>query len=204
MAKKASLSNLPTSAKFIVGVSLLGLVAMLYFFVFYGDLAKSIESAQRDERKLREELADARKLESEYQKDLAELTDRQQRQAELKKILPTESEYPSFLSAIQSVANVSGVTLTAWTPRAEVPEEFYARVPMQLTLTGRYHQVAKFFYSVGQLPRIINMENISIQSPKLIGPDVVVTVKVLATAFRALDSTQAAATKSAKRPRRRK
>ena len=187
MAKRANLSNLPLPAKMVVGVSLCALIALVYFFIFYGDLAKSIESEQQSERTLRQELASARQLESEYQKDLAELTDRQQRQSELKKILPTASEYPSFLSALQSVANVSGVVLAAWAPRPEVPEEFYARVPMQLTLTGRFHQVAKFFYGVGQLPRIINMENISIREPKLVGTDVVVTVTVLATAFRALD-----------------
>ena len=107
-----------------------------------------------------QELAQARKAEFAYQKDLAELTERQQRQRELNKILPMASEYPAFLSAIQNVANVSGVQLAAWSPSAEVAEQFYARVPMKLTLVGRYHQVAKFFYGVSQLDRIINLENI--------------------------------------------
>ncbi|MGC4091903.1 MAG: hypothetical protein QM756_29280 [Polyangiaceae bacterium] len=39
---------------------------------------------------------------------MTELTERQQRQRELNKILPTTSEYPAFLSAVQNVANVSG------------------------------------------------------------------------------------------------
>ena len=177
-------------AKLGIGTGLLVLVGVAYFVVFYGDLASSIKAAQGRERQLRSDLAEARKNEFAYQKDLAELTDRQQRQRELQKILPATTEYPSFLSSLQSVANVSGVTLSAWTPQEEIPEQFYARVPMKLELTGRFHQVAKFFYGVGQLDRIINMENISVTDPKQEGDEVDVKVEVLATAFRALAEGQ--------------
>jgi type IV pilus assembly protein PilO len=177
-------------AKLGIGAGLLVLVGVAYFVVFYGDLASSIKAAQGRERQLRGDLADARKNEFAYQKDLAELTDRQQRQRELQKILPATTEYPSFLSSLQSVANVSGVSLSAWTPQEEIPEQFYARVPMKLELSGRFHQVAKFFYGVGQLDRIINMENISITDPKPQGDEVDVKVEVLATAFRALEEGQ--------------
>ncbi len=187
MAKESSLARLPLLAKLGIGAGLLVLVGVAYFVVFYGDLASSIKAAQGRERQLRGDLAEARKNEFAYQKDLAELTDRQQRQRELQKILPATTEYPSFLSSLQSVANVSGVSLSAWTPQEEIPEQFYARVPMKLELTGRFHQVAKFFYGVGQLDRIINMENISITDPKPEGDEVDVKVEVLATAFRALE-----------------
>jgi type IV pilus assembly protein PilO len=56
---------------------------------------------------------------------------------------------------------------------------------MKLSLTGRYHQIAKFFHGVGQLDRVINMENISLVDPKPDGEDIVVKVEALATAFRA-------------------
>lgn len=181
----SALSRLPLLAKFGVGLGMLVLVAVAYFVVFYGDVSSSIQAAQSQERDLRVQLADAHKAEFAYQKDLAELTERQQRQRELNKILPETTEYPAFLSAIQTVANVTGVGLTAWTPQEEVPEQFYARVPMMLELRGRYHQVAKFFYGVGQLDRIINMENIRISNPLQNGDEVLVEVQALATAFRA-------------------
>jgi type IV pilus assembly protein PilO len=187
-----ALAKLPLIARIGVGAGLLVLIGIAYFVVFYGDIESSIKVAQGQENQLRTDLADARKNEFAYQKDLAELTDRQQRQRELNKVLPTDTEYPAFLSAVQSVANVSGIGLTAWAPEPEVAEQFYSRVPMKVTLVGRYHQVAKFFYGVGQLDRIINMENISLTDPKLQGDDVVVKTEALATAFRSLDETQAA------------
>ncbi|MBX3128215.1 MAG: type 4a pilus biogenesis protein PilO [Polyangiaceae bacterium] len=189
-ARESALSKLPLLAKFGIGVGLLLLVGVAYFVVFYGELASSITAAQGKERQLRSDLATEREKEFAYQKDLAELTDRQQRQRELQKVLPETTEGPAFLSSLQTVANVSGVSLSGWTPQEEIPEEFYARVPMKLELTGRFHQVAKFFYGVGQLDRIINMENISATDPKQEGEDVNVKVEVLATAFRALSEAQ--------------
>jgi len=197
MARQTSVLNkLPLVGRIGVGAGLVALVGIAYYLVFYGDIETSIKTAQGQEQQLRTDLAEARKNEFAYQKDLAELTDRQQRQRELNKVLPVETEYPSFLSAVQSVANVSGIGLTAWTPQAEVNEKFYARVPMKVTLVGRYHQVAKFFYGVGQLDRIINMENISLTEPKVQGDDVVVKTEALATAFRSVeDAKQTAADK---------
>ena len=194
MARQTSaLAKLPLIAKVGVGAGAMLLVGIAYFVIFYGDIESSIKAAQGQETQLRTDLGDARKNEFAYQKDLAELTDRQQRQRELNKVLPVDTEYPAFLSAVQSVANVSGIGLTAWAPQPEVAEQFYSRVPMKVSLIGRYHQVAKFFYGVGQLDRIINMENISLTEPKIQGDDVVVKTEALATAFRALSETAATA-----------
>ena len=187
MARESALSRVPAAGKFGIGAGLLALVGLAYFVVFYGEIASAIKAAENRERNLRQELADARKAEFAYQRDLADLTTRQQRQRELNKILPATTEYPAFLSSIQNVANVTGVSLTAWTPQEEVPEKFYARVPMKLEFQGRFHQIAKFLYGVGQLDRIINVENISITEPKLHDDEVWVEVEALATAFRALE-----------------
>jgi len=190
MAQRSALSRLNLPAKIGIGFTLVVLSAVVYFVVFYGDLATSIKAEQGRERQLRTDLADAQKAQHAYQMDLAELTDRQQRQRELSKILPATTEYPAFLSAVQAVANVAGVNLVAWTPEDEAPEQFYSRVPMKLELSGRYHQIAKFFYGVGQLDRIINMENISLTEPSQKGDEVTLKVTALATAFHSIDETK--------------
>ena len=191
---EVALNRLPVAAKFAVGIGLVAVLAIAYVVVFYGDLSNSINTAKSEEVRLRRDLAEARKNEFVYEKDLAELTLRQQRQRELNKMLPTNTEYPAFLSAVQNVANVTGVSLTAWSPNQEVTEEFYARVPMKLELSGRFHQVAKFLYGIGQLDRIINMENISLGDPKQVGDDLILKVESLATAFRAVENATVTST----------
>lgn len=193
MAKESVLTRVPLPAKAGIIVVALALVGVAYWVVFYGDIAQKIEAAGRREDSLKADLAKAKQAEIAYQKDLAELHEREQRRSEVEKILPIEAQYPAFLSSVQNVANISGIELVAWTPELEVKEEFYARVPMKLKLSGRFHRVAKFFEAASQLDRVINMENISITSPKESGEEIRVQVDVQATAFRSLGEDEAAA-----------
>lgn len=198
----SGLDNMSLPGKLAVGVLFVGLVAAAYLFVFYGEIESDIEATGRNLAQKEAELEEAKKADRAYNKDLTELERRKQLARKQQKILPDDAESPAFLSTIQTVATISGVELTSWTPQDEVPEAFYAKVPMQLQLSGKFHQVAKFFYGVGQVDRIINMENIDIQQNQrsaserakdlavsrnpLDEDSVTVDVKCLATAFRAL------------------
>lgn len=186
-AKSSALNRVPLLAKVGIAITLLGLTAVTYWTVFYADISGRIKSAESAEKNLQKNLAEARKVEVKYQADLKELNDRELRQRELEKVLPTKTEHPAFLSSLQTVANMTGVTLTAWAPQGEVREKYYARIPMKLSLEGRFHQIAKFFYGVGQVDRIINVENITIDNPQAKDEDVSVKVDALATAFRAVE-----------------
>lgn len=188
MAGLSSLSRLAPAAKGGLTVAAVVLVGVGYYFLFHSDVENAVLVAQRSGITLTDDLNKARAAEQAFQKDLAELAEREQRQKELNQILPATTEYPQFLSAVQSAANDSGVSLSAWTPREKVPDKYYARVPMKVELTGRFHQIARFFYNVGQLDRIINMENISMTDPKKVDDEMVLKAEALATAFHVIDS----------------
>ncbi|MCC6553757.1 MAG: type 4a pilus biogenesis protein PilO [Polyangiaceae bacterium] len=199
----STLDRLPPIAKVGVGALFVLLVGVLYFVGFYADVASEIDAAAQRQQLLQAELSKAQASKEAYQKDLDEKTRREQLSREQKKILPDDSETPAFLSAIQSVATISGVNLTSWSPTEEIPQEFFAKVPMKLTLNGKFHQVAKFFYGVGQLDRIINVENIQIkeksQGAKTEAEEVKVDVECLATAFRAVRPGEAPGTNPKRR-----
>jgi type IV pilus assembly protein PilO len=201
VAAESALARLPFPAKLGIIVAAVALVGVAYWVVFYGDIAQNIASARKQETALKGTLAEAKKAQVAYQKDLAELHEREERRAEVEKVLPSQAQYPSFLSSVQSVADLSGVKLTAWDPESEVQEEFYARVPMKLRMKGKFHQIAKFFYSVSQLDRIINMEDIAIMDARSEGDDVVVQCSALATAFRSLAEAKGKPTKRSKKRR---
>ena len=155
-----------------------------FYLVVYSDVVDQLESARQSEAKLHDDLSKAREIEALYQRDLAELSEKQQKARDLNKTLPESAESPAFLSAIQSVANASGIQLSSWEPMDDVQQQFFTKVPMKLRISGRFHQIAKFFHGVGQLDRIINVEDIQIKKPKMEGDEVQVEVECLATAFR--------------------
>ena len=69
------------------------------------------------------------------------------------------------------------------TPEAEKPEGFYARIPISMTVTGNFHEIATFFDSLGRLRRIVNVSDISLTAPKDVGGKMVVDSKFLVTTF---------------------
>ncbi len=191
----SALERMSPLAKVITGFVFAALTAAVYFVIFFTDVDSSISAEHDKETKLHSDLAKAEEAKAAYQKDLDERTRRQQVAREQKKVLPDDPEMPSFLAAVQNMATSSGINLTSYTPQDEVKAQFYAKVPMALTITGRFNQVARFFYSVGKLDRIINIENIAIKTEANSGAkgtdgeaEVLVEVKCLATAFRALKS----------------
>jgi|SRR5690606_6339009 len=199
MAAESALARMPMAARVGISIGLLVLGAVAYYVVFYSDVSSQIEQTKAKRASLQTDLDAAKKAESAYQKDLEELAKRRERERELNKILPATTEYPAFLSSVQSVANMSGVELTAWTPQPEMREDYYARVPMKVEFTGKFHQVAKFFYGIGQNERIMNLENISMSNPQVKDQDIYLTGQALATAFRALGADDAPEKSKAKK-----
>jgi type IV pilus assembly protein PilO len=187
---ESALARVPKGARYGIGAGLLVLGGLAYYVVFYSDIAGQLDAALAERQSLQGELVKAKAAETAYQKDLEELARRRERERELNKILPATTEYPAFLGAVQTVANMSGVELSAWSPEPEVIEKFYAKVPMHVEVRGRFHQIAKFFFGIGQSDRIMNMENIAISKPTLVDHDVIVSVSGLATAFRALGANE--------------
>ncbi|MFO0737026.1 MAG: type 4a pilus biogenesis protein PilO [Labilithrix sp.] len=184
-----SLNRLPIAGKIGVGAMLCALLGVAYYVMLHTDLAAQTDRERSRTGELETELSKTKQSQASYFADRDELAMRQQKQREWNKILPTDTEAATFLSAIQTVSNISGIDLKAWSPMEEVPQTFYAKVPMRLQITGRFHQIAKFAYEVGRQDRIINMENLELSDPKIEGEDVVMKATCLATTFHLLKAS---------------
>ena len=187
-----SLSRLPVAGKIGVGAVLCALLAVTYYVLLHTDVAAKIDRERAQTSNLEAELSRQKQAQASYFADRDELAMRQQKQRELNKVLPVDTEAATFLSAIQATSNISGIDLKGWSPLEEVPQTFYAKVPMKLQMTGHFHQVAKFIYEVGKQDRIINIENLELSDPKSEGEDIVLKATCLATTFHLLRGPQAA------------
>jgi type IV pilus assembly protein PilO len=182
-ATSLNLAKIPLPARVALGAGVLVLAALTYWVIFYTAVSQKITQTRNASVALASDLAGVKQAQASYFADRDELALRQQRQRELNKVLPETTEQAAFLSAIQQVSNVSGIDLKAWQPLEERQEAFFAKVPMRLEISGKFHQVAKFAYEIGKLDRIINVENIQLMSPHKEGEDVIMNARCLATTF---------------------
>lgn len=104
--------------------------------------------------------------------------------------LPNEREIPDLLATVSGLIRDAGLQPLLFKPNAEIHREFYAEVPVSISVEGTFHQVATFFDEVGQLPRIININQITVRDPVSGDKQVNIKADCIATTFRYLDESE--------------
>ncbi len=77
--------------------------------------------------------------------------------------LPEQKEIPGLLISMSEAEGLGGVEFQLFEPLAPVEKEFYAELPVKISLSGVYHDTAVFFEKVAKLPRIVNVSDISME-----------------------------------------
>lgn len=170
--------------KFLLGLVGVVLVAAVYFMFFYGDISNAIKAAQAQNAQLKNDEIAAVQAQQAYLADSAKLEEKKARSRELNKVLPETAEMGPLLAAVNQQAEIAGLKVRTVVPLDEQAQPYYTRVPVKLDVSGRYHQLAKFFAGISRLDRIMNVENISIGSPVVNDNDETsVSASCLTTAF---------------------
>lgn len=154
--------KLPVAKKVAVTAGIVLAMALLDYQFFYGESSSKIASARAHESELMDELTSYRKRRGEYLGYRDELKQLQDEQRELLRALPKRAEIPSFLANVQEQAELSGLEVLSVDIGQEAPLDLYVKIPVKMEVRGTYHQISRFFRNVGELPRIVNIENLAL------------------------------------------
>ncbi|MBX3271873.1 MAG: type 4a pilus biogenesis protein PilO [Sandaracinaceae bacterium] len=201
-----SFARLPAAGKAGIGIGLIAVLVAGYYFALHLSLDEELESAVAQHGQLRQRMTRAQAQNAEYLRLRIELEQRQGLDQANLRALPAEAETASFLQDLNRLAELSGLDIRLVEPRPEESAEHYLRLPVRLQLRGKYHQIARFFYNVSRLDRLISMENIQLGQPQRSAreaqvDEVIISVEVLATTFRRTPSAEAQAAAPAAQPR---
>ena len=180
------LTKVSLAKKIAVLLVILGLAAGLYWYLFYSDLSSELEGLKAQYTQLQRQKQDAIRRKSTYDKDRHRRDELKKTYAQQMRALPTSTEMSSFLNNLNAQAELVGLDLKSVKPQRETAAQYYARIPVSLELEGSYLQLAKFFYLVGNLDRIINIENITFKKGKSDESGIKLNAKVMATTFRSV------------------
>jgi len=183
-------AKLPSVGKAGLGLGILALLGAVYYFALHMSMTDKIDQQNAQHAQLQTRMETARAQNAEYVRLREELSQREGLDRANLRALPAEAETAAFLQDLNRLAELSGLEIRLVEPRPEESGEHYMRLPVRLQLGGRYHQLARFFYNVSRLDRLISMENIHLDHPEGAaatgdqGDGVVIAVEVLATTFR--------------------
>ncbi|MEA5113513.1 MAG: type 4a pilus biogenesis protein PilO [Geobacteraceae bacterium] len=183
-------AKLPNKQKIIILIALLLAVAALSFFFLLkpkytelNELKVKLDTLQQQIQKDRQVAANLPALLKEYDKLNRELA------AALTE-LPNQKEIPALLTSVTDEGKKAGLDFLVFKPGTEVKLDFYASVPVDITVAGSFKSVGDFFAAVGSLPRIVNISNVNFSDIKSAGERTTLKVTCLATTFRFLDKKE--------------
>jgi len=167
----------------LVGVPVAG------FFVFNQGQIEELEAGQQKEAKLKEEYVGKKKQAINLDLHRQQLREIDTQFGALLKQLPNKSQMDALLVDINQAGLGRGLQFELFKPAAaEMRREFYAELPIDVKVTGTYHDMGAFASDVGQLSRIVTLRDVNIVA----GRDGNLTMDAIARTFRYLDDDEVA------------
>lgn len=152
--------------RILISTLIFGLIVGGFIYFVYWPKYDRISSLGNQLDKLEEKLATAKKNAAELEKFQAKMRETEAQFKMAMKKLPEKEEIPNLLSSISNSGQQVGLEFLLFEPRSEKKKEFYAEIPVVMSIVGDYHNTALFFDLVARLPRIVNIENIQITPTK--------------------------------------
>jgi type IV pilus assembly protein PilO len=112
----------------------------------------------------------------------------------LEKQLPSKAEMDALLSDINQAGIGRGLQFELFRPGQVTLRDYYAELPISVKVSGRYHDLGAFASDIANLPRIVTLNNLSIQSTK----DLTLTLDATAKTFRYFDEDEMNAQRAAR------
>ena len=186
----------PLPAK--IAAVLLLILVLLGAAAYFGWMPQyeELEGKQNQEQTLRQEYTAKKSQAINLDLHIQQLKEVEQQFGALLRQLPSKSEMDALLSDINQAGLGRGLQFELFKPSQERLQDFYAELPVDVRVTGNYHDIGAFASDVSQLSRIVTLNDIAIinKDPK----DMVLTMEAVAKTFRYLDDEEVAAQRKAK------
>ena len=193
--------NWPWPVKAGALVLLFVAIQVAAYFVFWQSQSDEIEKGRQEVEKQKATFLEKKKLAVNLEAYKQQRVEIEQSFGALLKQLPNKSEMDALLIDINQAGLGRGLAFELFRPAdKENFTEFYAELPVNIKVTGNYHDLGAFTSDVAKMPRIVLLTDLKIDPPK----DGTLTMEAVAKTYRYLDeeelAKQRAAQKAAKKP----
>jgi len=147
-----------------VGLLILLIGSFVYFSYF--PKFKTIDQLKTNLSKIEKQLVIAKNNARQLNAYRKKMQDAEEQFKIVMRALPEKEEIPTLLTGISKAGKDSGLNFFLFQPKPEIEKDFYAEIPVAMTVTGDYHGVATFFESVAGLNRIVNIIDIDMKPDK--------------------------------------
>ena len=153
----------PAPVKAIVALIVFGLIMGGGYWFFIKDQYAQLERVAQKEQELKQAYERKAYQVANLETFKQQMEEMQETFGALVRQLPSETEVPGLLEDITNTALGSGLSLQEVALQPEVQRDFYAELPINIRVSGSYHELASFVSSVAGLPRIVTLHDLTIK-----------------------------------------
>src|SRR5438105_2885675 len=176
--------------KVLVLVAILVGIPVAGFFVDTQGQIDQLEAGRKEEETLKQGYLNKKKQAVNLDLHRQQLREIDTQFGALLRQLPNKSQMDALLVDINQAGLGRGLQFELFKPAgSENAREFYAELPIQVKVVGTYHDMGAFASDVGQLSRIVTLNDVSISASK----DGALTMDATARTFRYLDDEEVSA-----------
>lgn len=180
--------------KFLVLLAILIALPAIGFALVWQEQLDEIERGRQQEIKLKDDYKGKKAQAINLDLLKQQLREIDTQFGALLKQLPNKAQMDALLVEINQAGLSRGLQFELFKPApTESAREFYSELPITLRLTGNYHDMGGFAADIGQLPRIVTLNDVSLTANK----DGNLAMDVTARTFRYLDEAEVAAQRKA-------
>src|SRR6266851_4020973 len=106
------------------------------------------------------------------------------------------AEKQEIAQQLNDIGKKSGLEISRVEPGGETNATFFAKIPIKMSVSGNFHEIAMFMQEIANMRRIVNVNNIKLGTPVLKNDKVVLSSEFLATTFRFVDQAAQPAKKA--------
>lgn len=172
----------PAPIKAIVVLIVFGLILGGGYWFFIKDQYVRLAGVEKTEMELREQYEQKAYKVANLEVFKTQMVEMEETFGALVKQLPSDTEVPGLLEDITNTAVGSGLELREIKLQSEQRRDFYVELPINIQVSGTYHELASFVSSVASLPRIVTLHDFTIK-PKS-GESDRLDMQVLARTYR--------------------
>ena len=154
----------PAPVKSIVLFVLFSAIIFGGYWFIVKDQYASLERVAKEESSLKEQYESRAFKVANLEAFRGQMEEMQESFGALLKQLPAKTEVPGLLEDITNTGLGSGLDIKYIQLKPEVSREFYAELPMEIQVSGTYHDIASFVSGVASLPRIVTLHDMKITS----------------------------------------
>lgn len=148
------------------------------------DQRVELAKVQAKEGDLKKEFEDKQKKAANLGPLREQMKEMEQSFGEMVRQLPNKTEVAGLIVDISQTGLSAGLEFELFEPKSERPAEFYVELPINLRMSGTYHQFGSFVSGIAALPRIVTTHDIKI-APKKAGG--ILEMTATAKTYRALE-----------------